>query len=186
MLRKSLGLGQQHAATLIATRPSNWSAYETGRLQPGAVVAERIDRMRRLSPTSAFVTDRGLLTIAALTVRIKAALSEGDDHWALRLVAQFMSDVRGLNEPADWGLAFARPSTTGDLHWDALVAAVAERECNRRAVPPPRWCTDPATRLRRFWLYGGLEGTFAYALVHSAPEFRNRGVLLDTAELESV
>lgn len=93
---------------------------------------------------------------------------------ALGLVPQF--DLAGPQERA--ALVRARPPSTGDPRYDALLAALVEHLCVRSGSAIPAWVEDPDRFIERWWFVSGLRGLHASALVESPISFARRGVFI--------
>ena len=78
----------------------------------------------------------------------------------------------------------ASPDTTGDVRYDALVAALVEHVCVRWALPVPAWVEDPDRFLGTWWFVSGLRSLHALALVQSPISFARRGVFILDGALE--
>jgi len=90
--RARLGLTQAQTAHLLATSQANVSAYESGRLRPGRVVAERMDAFAALAPDSVYAAYSASTvpsTAAAIRKDLAQDRSESD---MLRIVIQAMND----------------------------------------------------------------------------------------------
>lgn len=76
---------------------------------------------------------------------IAAALDEGDDLWAFKMVLQTRDHLRPLLDAGSPEVASFRdaPDSCGSLRWDTLLAAVIGHEFVERGLEPPAW-TDVA------------------------------------------
>jgi hypothetical protein len=128
------------------------------------------------------------MTLGSLADVVRAELrtTRPDQNFLLRMVAQAISDYRVLTTGNDWDRFLARPTTTGDRRWDAMLAAVAEHEARRSMHPIPDWVYDNSYVLSPWWFLSPTETLRAYSLQHSAPEFAIRNIFIDAASLESV
>lgn len=128
------------------------------------------------------------MTLGSLADVVRAELRapHPDQNFLVRMVAQAISDYRALTTESDRGRFLARPISTGDRRWDAMLAAVAEREARRSAYPIPEWVYDSAYVLSPWWFLSPTDSLRAYSLQHSAPEFAVRNIFIDAASLESV
>lgn len=79
---------------------------------------------------------------------------------------------------------FAEPSTTGDPRWDALLAGSTEDLAMRDGFPVPDWSRGHA--LPTFWFVGSPPSLQAYSFARSSFSLQFRGVMIDSADLESV
>ncbi|WP_369373211.1 hypothetical protein AB1046_05615 [Promicromonospora sp. Populi] len=128
------------------------------------------------------------MTLGSLAEVIRSELAElrPDQNFLLRMVAQAINDFRALRTPQDRDQFLYRPESTGDRRWDAMLAAVAEREARRSGHAIPEWVYDNAFVLSPWWFLSPTESLRAYSLQHSAPEFAIRNIFIDAASLESV
>lgn len=174
---------QAEAARLLGTSKSNISAYRSGALVPGAKVRERLRLLDNLT-ASGVAQLRGRSTMPSLAVTVRAALRSGEPPH--RWVAEWIGDYRALTDACARRLSISEPSTTGSRGYDALLAGVAEQEALQRGDPAPGWTGQPRRLLKSYWLAGLPDGLFAYALAHTRPALKARGVLLPDEELMSV
>jgi hypothetical protein len=81
-------------------------------------------------------------------------------------------------------LAATPPAPTGDLRYDAYVAALVEHHLDAAHLPLPAWVEEPGRILDEPWIVD----RFAEPDVESATPtaFRRHGVLVDARELASV
>ncbi|MGV1033696.1 MAG: hypothetical protein ACOYBP_00535 [Microbacteriaceae bacterium] len=127
------------------------------------------------------------LTLDTLAALIRVELESGGPlNHKLRLVAQAISDFRSLERPHDRRTFLAEPNTTGDVVWDAVLAAVAEHESNRLGVMPPTWVHHTKFIMTPWQFLTDVPGLRAWAFTHSLPEFAARNIYLDAKNLESV
>lgn len=126
------------------------------------------------------------LTSLADLVRSELSAPHPDQNFLLRMVAQAISDYRALRTADDQDRFLRRPESTGDRRWDAMFAAVAEREARRSDRDIPEWVHNNAFIQRPWWFLSPTESLRAYSLQHSAPEFAIRNIFVDAASLESV
>ncbi|MBE1876705.1 hypothetical protein [Myceligenerans pegani] len=126
------------------------------------------------------------LNSLADVVRSELAGPRPDQNFLLRMAAQAISDYRSLHTPADQDRFLRRPDSTGERRWDAMLAAIAEREARRSRREIPEWVYDNVYVLSPWWFLSPTESLRAYSLQHSAPEFAIRNIFIDVASLESV
>ena len=155
-------------------------AAELGISQPA--IAQRLRGY-----TSEYDT-RALETMKSCARSISESLGSPHENLStrLRLIAQAMSDFRSLTQPHDQRFFLREPESTGDTHWDALLAGVAAREARRAGLPIPLWTTASTRFLDRPWFPTEVPGLRAMAFEASPADFAIRNVYLDPSELESV
>jgi len=188
--RTRLTLTQAHAAQLLATQQANISAYERGRLEPGRVVAQRIQALAELTRNSVYA-DYLASTMPSTAAQVRDDLAAGrSESDMLRVVIQASDDFTRLTEPTDRAFFLTEPSPTGSRQWDALLAGLAVHLCRQaNMVSTPIWTSDPSRTLDHVWWFGRAEVVTAlrsHALREAVPSMRSRGVLFSRRNLESV
>ena len=186
---------QGQVAFLFGTRQSNISAYEAGRLDPGAAVAGRIAAFLDLEPDTAHMgTWAGTLSSHAAGLRSWLAAFGGTAHdrdqSLLRTIIGMNDAFQQLTSPADRALFLTEPSTTGDPAVDALLAGMAVHWSRQTdAVRVPAWTRHRHLALEGCWWIGLDEQTptlRARAFSNGIPSLRARGMFLDRRTLASV
>jgi transcriptional regulator with XRE-family HTH domain len=182
--RRKAGLTAAEVARVTGTSESNVAAYERGDKVPGAVTLERLVDAIAAGSDSA-IYGKGLVT----TPQAAAAIRFGLRHdWTpeelLQVVREQRAHAKWVSHPIDQRVFFARPSTTGDRRWDALLAGSIEEMAARRHVRLPEWTTG--VRLEQTWYVTDDPARHDFLLAHSPEPFRSRGVLLDPSALEAV
>lgn len=188
--RARLGIGQADAAGLLGTSQSNISAYERGRLEPGALVGARIEAFTRLRDDSLF-TSYQASTLASAAVQLrKDRREERSDTDMLRVVIQASDDFARFAEDEDRWLFLAEPSPTGSRNWDALLAGLAVHLCRTAGMDrTPLWTSARRYVLDSVWWVGRANATplsRASSWQHAIPSLRARGVIMNRRVLESV
>lgn len=186
--RIRLGIGQADAAGLLGTRQSNISAYERGRLDPGPLVAARIEAFTRLRDDSLF-TSYQASTMASAAAQLRQDLrDERSDTDMLRVIIQASDDFARLTQDEDRWLLLAEPSPTGSRNWDAMLAGIAVHLCRTAGMDrTPLWATVPTrTSGLVWWLEGTGPVQRRQSLRDAIPSLRARGVMLSRQALESV
>ena len=181
--RRKAGLTAAQVARVTGTSESNIAAYERGDKVAGSATLRRIlDAIEAGSDSAIYVNELVTMPQAAAAIRfgIRHAWTPTD---LLRVVREQRSNVKWVSHPIDQRVFFARPSTTGDRRWDALLAGSAEEMAVRRHVPIPEWTKD--VRLENTWYVTNDPGAHDDLTAHSPPPFRSRGVMIDPDALES-
>lgn len=152
--------------------------------RPGPAALERVEAAIDAG-ADGVVHLRNLLTLPATAAALRAGLRAG---WStadlLRVVRQMCSDARWIDEDRQNAAFFARPSTTGDPRWDAMLAGVVEAHALSHGLPVPAW--THGRPLPEFWFVSDVSTLRAYAFAHSPFSLQIRGVLMDPADLEAV
>jgi hypothetical protein len=126
-------------------------------------------------------------TLDTLGQEIRGLLDSGASlNDLLRTVAQGITDFRNLVSAADHRKFLSEPASTGSVQWDAVLASVAEYECNRAGITAPVWCQEGRFVSPSWTFLTELEGLYAYVLVNTPAEFAARNIYVDRANLESV
>ena len=182
--RRAAGLTAAQVARVTGTSESNVAAYERGAKVPGPLTLQRIlDAIDAGSESAIYV--HGLVTTPQASAAIRSGIRDG---WSLRellrIVREQRSNAKWISRPIDRRLFLARPSTTGDRRWDALLAGATEEIAAQGGFPPPHW-TD-GVGLDDEWFVAGDPAFNTYLRAHSPEPFRSRGVMIDPDALQSV
>ncbi|MFM7536553.1 MAG: hypothetical protein ACKO91_12285 [Acidimicrobiales bacterium] len=81
-------------------------------------------------------------------------------------------------------LSLREPSPTGDVRYDAALAALVDHYAAEEALPIPAWTSQPSLTLADPWIPDPYAPDDIAAL--TPPAFVRHGVLLAATELESV
>lgn len=133
-----------------------------------------------------FAADRrGWLTVAEVARAISVELEQGDEVFALRLLAKALSEFRSLIEPADILRFLQEPPSTGDRRWDVLVGSAVARECRLRGLAPPAW-TD-LEGVEPWWFPALVDESLIPLTIQRTPiELSAKGIWLDERALTTV
>jgi hypothetical protein len=102
----------------------------------------------------------------------------GDGETILRLCLQFIDDF-GETEPAERSALLEEvPASTGDVRWDAFLAALAEHLAYHGGLSIPGWVDRAGRFLRQWWFPTDLPSVMASALAESPAAFRRRGIFI--------
>lgn len=107
----------------------------------------------------------------------------------VRVMAQAVSDFDELDDDSAREAFLDEPSLTGDVVWDAALAALAVHLCRRaRCESTPDWTRAPERYSTRITWIGLPEGSGleAYVYQRTPAYFKARGVMLNADNLESV
>lgn len=117
----------------------------------------------------------------SLAVLATHLVSADSDRIRWKLVWEFLEEYRW--EPADTrvGLLQDEPGPTGDVRWDALLAALAEHLLAQADLAPPVWVETRV--LRRAWFPAELAIHRADALAWVPAAFRKHGVYVSVHDL---
>ena len=136
--RLAAGLTQEELATLADTSQSAVAAYETGARQPSWSVLQRIVGASGHRIELELRADPAVFRLTDLADQIAM---EAEDSVRLRLVFEFLRGAADDGVPLPL-LVAAEPRSTGDVRFDALLAAIAEDLCVHGGLRPPSWVHD--------------------------------------------
>ena len=179
--RAAAGLTQTRLAELAGTTQSAIAAYEAGMREPTVPVLSRMLAAAGARLDIGVAPDPSLYRLTDLARDI-AATDAADEVRRLRLVFEFLRGAQDDGHPLVL-LVAAVPPSTGDVRFDALLAAIAEDLCVHAGEAPPSWVHDAGRFLDRAWWVSALPSARAAALVHAPASFRRRGVMLDRHDL---
>ena len=123
------------------------------------------------------------LTAAGAGEVVRARVSKGDTDNALRAVWQLAADI-GDGDPAlRVAQCVAPPAPTGDLRFDALLAAVVDHLLGAAGLPVPAWVSEAARVLDTPWDVEPVPELRQRARELTPTRIATHGVYLDQAEL---
>ena len=120
------------------------------------------------------------LTIQRLATHVAAEVN-ADRRWLLLL--EFLEEYRHEAVTRHRSLVDAEPTTTGDAHWDALLAGITEWLAALDDFPAPAWVGTPERTLTEPWSPHRLASLRRLAADNAPPEIRRHGVLIDPYDL---
>ncbi len=120
------------------------------------------------------------------SLAILEALSVGDENRAWREVIQLSDDLAANSGALRVALCVAPPVLTGDVHYDALIAGIADHwlTCNR--LPRPDWVTEPSRILTQPWDVEQVASLQSAARSDTPKAIARHGIYLAAAELSSI
>jgi hypothetical protein len=127
-----------------------------------------------------------LQTISETAAQIRRCLAAGDDHEALRWVAQFVAEFEHAPSADRPGLVAGEPPPTGDRRWDAMLAGVVEQLCFDHQLEVPAWVMRPGRFLDQWWFVTPYRSLHPSAFTQTPSALANRGVFIHRQSLESV
>jgi hypothetical protein len=120
------------------------------------------------------------MTIAGLAGHLS---SHDDEKIKWKYVWEFLEEYRWEPVAKQPGLFQGEPPPTGDVQWDALLAALAEHLAARLDLAPPDWSRSRV--LVTPWFPSSLRSKRTEALVWAPAAFRKHGVYLSARDLEA-
>lgn len=182
--RLAAGLSARALARQAGTAQARLSEIERGVHDPSVGT---IDRSLRAAGWQLTVLPTRAPTAAAVAVAIRDGPGGGgtaSEERAFRSLISLSDGLASAEPVLRVALCVAPPPPTGDIRFDAAIAAVVEYHLSRSKLPVPGWVREPSRTLAEPWTpdpYAGPE------LTAQVPEsFRRHGVLLAERELESV
>ncbi len=120
------------------------------------------------------------MTIQRLAAHV-ADEADAERRWSLLL--EFLEEYE--HEPANRRrpLVEGEPATTNDVHWDALLAGIAEWLAARDGFLAPSWAGSPERTLAEPWSPHELASLRRLAADNAPQEIRRHGVLIDPYDL---
>lgn len=113
------------------------------------------------SPADPRASDHNRLSAREAAEHIRWGLTRSDEKYAIRYVAQTISDLRATR-PDRLDEFLVEPETTGERKFDTLLATAIGWECSRQGLTPPAWtATPPLTSDWVVWPYGPLSARWA-------------------------
>ena len=182
--RRAAGLTLRQVARAAGTAETNVAAYERGAKRPHPETLARLAVAVDAGADSP-IHRQTLLTFPAAAAALRHGLREA---WPmsdlLRVVRELRSHAQHLVTDVDRAAYFARPTTTGDARWDAMLAGCCEDLCLNQGLAVPAWSAGHA--LPTFWFVGSSPSLRAYAFAHTPLSLQVRGVMVDPADLVAV
>ena len=132
------GLSQAGFARALETSASRFSTYLSGVTSPSAAF---FMRARRLAHGLNVAGHLRRATPGSTGNAVRAALEEGDEVWALKMVLQGRDDLRALLSEGGAGADAweCGPGALGEQAWDALLSAVVAHEFESAGQVAPPW-----------------------------------------------
>ena len=182
--RLAVGLSARALARQAGAAQARLSEIERGVHDPAVGT---IDRALRAAGWQLVVLPTRAPTAGTVALAIRQVILGGRPSAEERAFRSLLSLSDGLAsaEPAlRVALAAAPAPPTGDVRFDAAIAAVVDYHLSRSRLPVPGWVRDPSRTLAEPWTPDPYAGAELAAEVPGA--FRRHGVLLAQRELESV
>lgn len=182
--REARGVSQSVLARSSGVSQPSISNIERGRSDPTVSTLNRL-----LAPLDAQVVwlPTALLTPAAAASLIASSARAGkcvlDVEWAIKQLA----DDLAATPPGLRGAQCATPpASTGDVKYDAAIAALVEHRLAEAGLPSPAWVSDSHRFVSPEWLVCGVSGLEDLVRADTPAAFLRHGVLLSADDLVSV
>jgi transcriptional regulator with XRE-family HTH domain len=179
-LREERGLSQAAVARRMGTSQSWVARMESGAVDAGLRSVRRyLDAIgARLDVQPDLETELAFRPMTLADVARAARRHIGDGETVLRLCLQFIDDYREADPASQAALLDGTPPSTGDVRWDAFLAALAEHLAYHGGLPIPRWVDGGGRFLEQWWFPTDLPSVVASALAESPAAFRRRGIFV--------
>ncbi|MEV8372743.1 helix-turn-helix transcriptional regulator [Kribbella sp. NPDC056861] len=175
------GLTQAAFARLIGTSRPRLSAYMSGRTIPSAALYQRALRIARGLKSS---RAHGWMTPDRTIDQINAALADGDEDWAFKLVLQARDQLAyQLRTDDPTGDAWLlRSREIADPRYDTLLAVLIGHEFEQHGGQRvPRWTEGP--RLAEPWLQANVRRGADWTRKHTPEWLAARGIFISDHDL---
>lgn len=184
--RARAGLSIRALARTAQVSPSTVHRIEQRRLVP---TVEMLDRLVRATGRRLEVVVRpDPTTTIGLAQAIAADLERDheDRSGPVRRAAEFASRF-ARRDPTTQHIAIkSEPPTTGDLRWDAFLAALVEWLAVRHGAEVPPWVRNPSRYLDAAWWVTTMPSLHAWEFAGSPASFQSHGVYLHRDSLANV
>jgi len=188
-LRARLGLSQRELARVAGVPQSTISEIESMRRQPALPflgrIIERSGGLVELQAVPIVPPASAAAQAREIADRLARGGPAGDDS-ALRSVIDLRDSLRRTTRGDRLRLVRERPDLTGDVRWDAFIAAVVEDECESAHLEPPRWVTEAQRTVAPAWYLSENPALHEWERETARPAFVRHGVLVAADELASV
>lgn len=183
--REAAGLSVRALADAAGVAASTVHRIERGTLQPTVDTLRQILQAAgaRLS-VDAVVDHR--LNLVGLARAIAGDLDDGATAWPVRRAAELTRRFLAATADEQRRMIAANPPTTGDVRWDAFVAALAQWLAGRAGLGVPPWATQPDRYLTDGWWVTTMDSMRAWEYAGSPAAFQQHGVYLHRDSLENV
>ncbi|TFB98876.1 MULTISPECIES: helix-turn-helix domain-containing protein [unclassified Cryobacterium] len=181
--RAASGLSQSELAVRSGIAGSSLSLIENGKREPTVATLEAL----LLATRHTVVTLPTVRSDAArIASEIAAALAVSDEPLAFRRFLQLADNLAAERGATRVGLTLTEPLPTGSERWDTAIAALCEYRLNADALPIPDWIIARTGAPGSPWSPRTSDYDIPAEVDRVPREFRDRGILIEAATLESV
>ncbi|TFC19496.1 helix-turn-helix domain-containing protein [Cryobacterium glucosi] len=181
--RAASGLSQSELAVRSGIAGSSLSLIENGKREPTVATLEAL-LLATLHTVVTLPTVRS--DAARIASEISAALAASDEPLAFRRFLQLADNLAAERGATRVGLTLTEPLPTGSEHWDIAIAALCEYRLNADALPIPDWILGMEGNPDNPWSPRTSDYEIPADVDRVPREFRDRGILIEAATLESV
>jgi transcriptional regulator with XRE-family HTH domain len=143
------GISQRALARVARVPQPNLSEIESGSAD---VTVDRLNRILGAVGEQVVVLPTTAPTVTEAASSIGAHLTAGDEGGARIELVRFADRLAGVAADVRVALCVSRPPTTGDLRFDAALAATIEYLLADRGLPVPSWARAAPAAPERLYL----------------------------------
>ncbi|MDY7542419.1 helix-turn-helix transcriptional regulator [Cryobacterium sp. 5B3] len=181
--RAASGLSQSELAARSGIAGSSLSLIENGKREPTVATLEALLLATRHTVVTVPTVRSDAARIAA---EIADAFAASDEPLVFRRFLQLAGNLAAESGAARVGLTLTEPLPTGSEHWDTAIAALCEYRLNADALPVPDWIHTRTGNEGSPWSPRTSDYDIPAEVDRVPREFRDRGILIQAATLESV
>ncbi len=178
--RETAGLSVRALADAAGVSASTVHRIERGDMQPTVEILQRLVETagERLTVSATPDYSVALVSLAPELAR--------DETNAIRRVAEFVTRFRAANREQQLRMIAVSAKPTGDLRWDAFIAALAEWLAVSVQIKTPEWVRDKNRSLRKPWWVSPMILMQAWEYAGTPAAFQSRGVFIHRDSLVNV
>lgn len=184
--RAASGLTQSELAQRSGLAGSSLSLIEHGKRDPTVATLESLLRATRHSVVTIPTVRSDAARIASEISAALAAKDSNTEARAFRRFLQLADNLAAERGATRVGLTLTEPAPTGSPQWDAALAALCEYRLNADALPVPDWINAQTRTSITTWSPKSSDYEIPVDPARVPFEFLKRGILIETATLESV
>lgn len=184
-LRTDTGLSVRALAEAAGIASSTVHRIEKGTLQPTMDMLQRIAEAAGARLLVEPQVDYAA-SIVGLAQSIRQDIAAHEQSWPVRKAAELTERFGRADAETRRRMTAAEPPSTGDAHWDAFVAGLAEWLTVRVGIPTPPWTHKASRYLEAGWWVTPMKAMHAWEYAGSPASFKTRGVYLHRESLTNV
>lgn len=181
--RAASGLSQSELSSRSGVAGSSLSLIEHGKREP---LVATLDALLRATRHSVVTIPTVRSDAAHIASEISDAVEVSDDALAFRRFLQLADNLAAESGATRVGLTLTEPAPTGSGQWDAAIAALCEFRLTTQALPVPDWVTTRTGEPTDFWAPRSSVYDIPADPARVPAAFLRRGILIESATLESV
>ena len=176
------GLSQRALARVASVPQPNLSEIESGAAD---VTVDRLNRILGAVGEQVAVLPTTAPTVTESAQSIGARLAAGDEAGARIELVRFADRLAGVPSDVRVALCVSRPPTTGDLRFDAALAATVEYLLRGPRLPVPSWAREAPVSPEALFLVPN-PAIRQQVEAETPPAFRRRNVFVPADFFASV